>query len=175
MESDQVITRNRTDGGSEAVETERGRSKDVISQAVRNFSQQVKSQAISILTEEKNRITGQMEGIVNVLNEASEKLREQQNEPVARITKTGAEGIEKFASRIRQGDTGELVRQVEDFARQNPAVVAGVAMAAGFIIGQILSDYRGASRLRAREVRSRARSSLEYHPEESEEGYYERH
>ncbi len=171
MESDQVIS--KSDGGAEGREAQ-GSLKDLFSEAARKFSRQFKSQAVSILSDEKDSITGQLETFAQALNQAGEKLREQ-NGSVAKLTEMGAEGIEKFASRLRQSDLNALLGQAEDFARRKPGVVAGVALAAGFVFGQVLSDFGSKWSERPRIFGRKTESSLEYHPQDNEEAYHERH
>ncbi len=172
MESDQVIS--KSDGGAEGRETEGSSVRDLFSEAARKFSQQFKSQAMSILSDEKNNITGQLETFAQALNQAGEKLREQ-NGSAAKLAETGAEGIEKFANRLRQSDLNALLDQAEDFARRRPGIVAGVALAAGFVFGQVLADFGAKWSERPKILRRKTESSLEYHPQENEEAYYERH
>lgn len=109
------------------------------------------------------------------MKQAGENLRVQQNDSVARLTEVSAEGIDRLAGRLRESDIDDLFGQAEDFARRRPEVVAGVALAAGFVLGQILSDLGEEWTQKPRVFREKTESSLEYHPEENEEAYYERH
>jgi hypothetical protein len=72
------------------------------------------------------------------LRHASERLRDDGNEPVAKGIEQVAGRVDSAASWLRESDGDRILREVENFGRRNPlAVVAGGA-ALGFVASRLL-------------------------------------
>jgi hypothetical protein len=58
----------------------------------------------------------------------------------SRVAETVADGLDRLSSTLKSRDISTLVRDVEDFARSQPLVFFGAAVAAGFIAMRFLKS-----------------------------------
>jgi len=66
------------------------------------------------------------------MRRASEQLRQEGNEPIARGMEQVADRVDRAGNWLRESDGDRILRDVEDFGRRNPlAVVAGGLAPAG--------------------------------------------
>jgi hypothetical protein len=84
------------------------------------------------------------------LRQASERLREDGNEPVARGMEQVAERVDSAGSWLREADGDRILRDVEDFGRRNPLAVVAGGVALGFAVSRML---KASSRRRYEEGR----------------------
>jgi hypothetical protein len=59
---------------------------------------------------------------------------------VSRVADNLAGGLERLSSRLQSRDFNSLVRDVEDFARQQPLVFIGAAVLTGFVATRFLKS-----------------------------------
>jgi len=114
---------------------------EVIDQAKEKTSQvmgQVQEQAKSQLTTQKDRAAEGLGSMALALRQTGQQLQDQNNAPVAQVTNTAAEQIEKVSNFLRERDLNEMVIEVERFARRQPALFLGGAVALGLIGARFL-------------------------------------
>jgi hypothetical protein len=97
-----------------------------------------KSQAESMLGEQKHAAAGQIEGLARALRKTAEQLDTQDQGPVARYVERAADGLDRLGGTLRDRDIDSLATQVQDFARRQPGVFLGGAVAAGFLVARFL-------------------------------------
>ena len=103
--------------------------------------------AVSALDEKKADLTGSLASVAETIKHVGETLRdtEEQN-PVSEVTaKYGdllAGQIEKVSGYFETKELGEIVGDVETFARRNPAVFIGGAFALGLLAARFLKSSR---------------------------------
>jgi hypothetical protein len=56
-----------------------------------------------------------------------------QQAPMSRMIESAADGLERFSGSLREKDLDSLVRDAESFARRQPLLFFGAAIAAGFL------------------------------------------
>ena len=61
---------------------------------------------------------------------------------MARMAEHAADGLERLSGKLGSKDLNGLVRDVESFARSQPAVILGMAVAAGFLAARFLKSSR---------------------------------
>lgn len=159
------------DGKSQIFKEVRRHSREI----GQRLSRQIRAEARSILLGQKETVSNDLEELANALRDAGERLKARQKQSAARITETGAASVDRVTSYLRQADPDEIVGRMGAFARRRPVVFASFALATGFIIGQMVSDYGRSYPESPRVIRAKTESAIEYHPAEDEEGYYERH
>ena len=74
----------------------------------------------------------------DAVRKASEQLREQGNEPVAKGMEQVADRVERAGGWLRDSDGDRILADVEGFARRNPMAVAAGGLAAGFALSRLL-------------------------------------
>src|SRR5215212_5014183 len=111
----------------EQVKEKAGEAKDQASSRVReqldSRSTQVGEQATSIAT---------------AVRRASEQLRQEGQQGPARLLEQGADRVEQAGSWLREKDGDTMLRDVEDFGRRRPWVIAAGAAVAGFAASRFL-------------------------------------
>jgi hypothetical protein len=125
----------------DAVESARGMAGDAVESArgmAGQLVQDVRDVAESMLDEQKERAIGQVTGVAQALRKTAEGLSHE-NETIGRYAEQAAEQVERFAETVRERSLGDLVADVDDFARRQPTVFLVGAVAAGFIVGRFMA------------------------------------
>ncbi len=141
--------------------------------AASRITTELKAQSRSIINEQRDRIAGSLDILAEAIKGAGERLRDQRSRSLADAADAGAKTIEDVSCFLRENDPGRIVKQVEGFAKRQPALFIGAALAAGIILGQLISSPgkpRGSVR-----VLGQGGDSIEYEPARDEEKYYGRH
>src|SRR5690606_1503088 len=113
---------------------------------------QVKDEATRYATRQKSRMADQVQSLRQALDEMCAKLEREQS-PAAAPARKLADGLDSVAQALQANNPGDLSRELQDFARRNPALFIGGAALAGFMAGRFLrssgehreSDYPGSS------------------------------
>lgn len=113
---------------------------DTVKQRTREAAADARTQAESMLGEQKQAAAGQLQGLAGALRKTAEQLDSQDQKPVARYAERAAEGLDRLGDNLRDRDIDSLAAQVQDFARQQPGVFLGGAVAAGFLVARFLKS-----------------------------------
>lgn len=105
----------------------------------------VADKAASTIDEQKAGLTGKLSGVAETVRRLSGTLHETEaNDPVseyaAKYTDTAAEKIDAIAKYFDSADIKEIARDIESYARQNPAVFLGSAFAIGIMAARFLKS-----------------------------------
>src|SRR5688572_14657843 len=87
--------------------------------------------AKGIATEQKEFVSGQLEGVAEAVNKVAGEL-EAQNATTAGYARTLADTVTSFSDTIKNKDVDELLAMAQDFGRRQPAVFITAAALAGF-------------------------------------------
>jgi hypothetical protein len=102
-----------------------------------------RTRARTAFEHQQHRVAESIGSVAQALHQAADKLNEQNEDVVARYTDTAAQRIEQFADSLRNRNLDDLVGQAEQFARRQPEVFLGSAVAAGFLIARFLRTSGG--------------------------------
>jgi len=102
-----------------------------------------RTRARSAFEHQQHRVADSIGSVAQALHQAADKLNEQNEDVVARYTDTAAQRIEQFADSLRNRNLDDLVGQAEQFARRQPEMFLGSAVAAGFLIARFLRTSGG--------------------------------
>ena len=83
------------------------------------------------LDERSTKVGSQVRSLATALRRSGEDLSDEGNGNASQLTKQAADRIERVGSYLEQKSGGELMRDVEEFARRRPWLLAGLGMAAG--------------------------------------------
>src|SRR4051794_8257183 len=86
------------------------------------------------------------------LRRASDQLRQDGNEPVARGIEQAADRVERAGTWLRESDGDRILRDAEDFGRRNPLAVVAGGIALGFAASRLL---KASSRSRYEQTETR--------------------
>jgi len=134
--------REQAGAAGEAVQRQAGRIGD-----------QMREAAESLLHEQKDRMAEAVHGFAEALRRAADSLEHEDKAMAARYADQAADRIDRFSTTMRERDLGEMMANAEAFARRRPSLFIAGAVAAGFVVGRLLtrasdgaaSGYAGAS------------------------------
>lgn len=115
------------------------------------LTEEAKSRGRSLLDGQKNAAAAEIEGMANALRTTAQQLSEQEQPSTAHYVYRASETLVRMADTLRDRDFGALIRQTEDFARHQPGIFLGGAVATGFLLSRFLKS-------------SAERSKAEYRP-----------
>jgi hypothetical protein len=108
----------------------------------REKAQEVGAQArdrVRDQVDERSTQAGEQAGsAAQALREASQKLRHDGNEPVAKGMERVADRVESAGGWLRDSDGDAILRDVEDFGRRNPLAIIAGGVALGFAASRLL-------------------------------------
>jgi ElaB/YqjD/DUF883 family membrane-anchored ribosome-binding protein len=97
----------------------------------------------------KGRVTGLLENVSEVINDAARSVDERLGEDYGDYAHRAANAVSDFAGRIRDRSVDDILDDTRDFVRKSPAVAIGIAAVAGFALIRViktgLDDARGRS------------------------------
>jgi ElaB/YqjD/DUF883 family membrane-anchored ribosome-binding protein len=126
--------------------------KDKVVEEARSSIRQARDSATSSLNQSRHRAADSIESIAGAVRGTGERLRSEHQESVANLTDSLADQVERLASYLRTRDLRAVRDDVERFARQQPSVAIGVALAIGLLGARFIkSSQRGAARTWRRE------------------------
>lgn len=130
-------TRGTTDFATQSSEDQgdvKGRAREVVQQAKDRAGERIESR----ITDSKSRAAETLSGVASTLLSSSQQLREQNHSGAGRAVERAAEGVERFAHYLQDTNVDEVVDQVYDFARRQPAAFIGGAFALGFLASRFI-------------------------------------
>lgn len=115
----------------EQAKNEASHAKNLAEQKIGEVRGRARSAAQTIVNDKKRQISGQLGLVTEALNRTSEKLHSDQNSSFAQYTEMAAEKVESIRHSIESKDVGDLMDDVQSFARRQPALVFGGLFVAG--------------------------------------------
>ena len=93
-----------------------------------------KDSARSVLGNQQKAAASGLGQFAGALRKAAREMGDGgEQAPMSRMIESAADGLERFSGSLRERDLDGLVRDVESFARRQPVVFFGAAIAAGFL------------------------------------------
>lgn len=126
----QASSNNPTGTNESIVDEAKQTAAHVASQAKEGVSQQIGHR--------KEKAVEKIETVSSALRDASGKL--EGTGPLPDLAEKAAEGIDRLAHYFETRDVNDMVRGVERFARREPALFLGGALAVGVIAGRFLKS-----------------------------------
>jgi hypothetical protein len=127
--------------GGTATDQAREKAQAVGTQATEK-AQEARAQARSRVRDEVDRRSteaGRQAGsAAQALRDASSRLREEGNAPVAKGLEQVADRIDRAGGWLRDSDGDSILRDVEDFGRRNATAVMAGSLALGFAASRLL-------------------------------------
>ena len=99
----------------------------------------IKQNVTSRVDEQKNRAADGLGGIANVIRNAGNELRTE-NEALASYVDSASDQLRRFADHIRQKGVADMMDDVQSFARRRPALFIGGAFLIGIGIARFLKS-----------------------------------
>lgn len=100
---------------------------------VKSLASDAKQQARGMFDEKKGALAEQLSGVARAIRNASGEL---EGERLSGSADSLAGGIDRFAENLKERDLEGAVRDVESFARRQPALFIGGCVAIGFALSR---------------------------------------
>lgn len=131
-------------GNTPQTQTDMGaKAQDVVEQTQQKAGEvvdQAKQQATSQLSSQKDRAVDSLGTVADALRQTGKHLRESDQQGIAQYADKAAERVEQFSGQLRGKDVQEIVRDVERYARQQPALFLGGAFVLGLLGARFLKS-----------------------------------
>jgi hypothetical protein len=101
------------------------------------------------IEEQKSRASETLGSLAGAVRGMTQPLRSSGQPQMADYVGKAADGIERWASGLRQQDLEDAVRAVEQFARRQPAMFLGLAFGAGLVAARFLKSSGGHHSMRS--------------------------
>ena len=101
------------------------------------------------IDEQKSRASETLGSLAGAVRGMTQPLRDGGQGQIADYVNKAADGIERWASELRQQDLEDAVRAVEQFARRQPAMFLGLAFGAGLVAARFLKSSSGRNEMRS--------------------------
>ncbi len=100
----------------------------------------VRDRAEAQLSSQKDRATDGIGAVAQAVRQSAQHLRDNHQDTIARYAEQAADQLERFSNGLRNRDVGEIVEDVQRFARRQPALFVGSAFAIGVIGARFLKS-----------------------------------
>jgi ElaB/YqjD/DUF883 family membrane-anchored ribosome-binding protein len=107
--------------------------KDRVVEEARSSIRQVRDSASSSLDQSRNRAADSIDSIASAVRGTGDRLRSDNQTTAANLTDSLAQQVERVSSYLRTRDLGSVREDLERFAREQPTVAIGVALAVGML------------------------------------------
>jgi hypothetical protein len=119
-----------------------GQVADQAQQTAGQVAEQAREQVSSRLSGQKDRAAEGLNSVAQALRQSGQQLREQDQQNVTDYIDRAASQIERVSSYLQNNDLGQLVDDVERFARRQPAIFLGGAFVLGLLGARFLKSSR---------------------------------
>src|SRR5262245_51307262 len=107
--------------------------KDKVVEEARSSIRQARESASSSLDQSRNRAADSIESIASAVRGTGDLLRSDNQTTAANLTDSLAHQVERLSSYLRTRDLTGVREDLERFAREQPTVAIGVALAVGML------------------------------------------
>lgn len=110
------------------------------------MAEEARQRGKGFLEEQKGTAADSLERFASILHETGERLEDDQP-TFSQFFHSGADSLDRFAGILRERDTESMFNEFQDFARRQPGLLLGGAVAAGFFLSRMLksSSHRSES------------------------------
>jgi hypothetical protein len=138
----------------------RQRSQEVAQQGQQKaseYAEQGREKAKGQIATQKERASGELQGIARALQQTGSQLREQDQDSIGQYAEQAAEQVERLSNYLSEKDSEQLLSEVEDLARNRPAVFLGGAFILGAAAARFLKSSAGQTGDLREELKQEAR------------------
>ncbi|QDV43861.1 hypothetical protein Enr13x_37210 [Stieleria neptunia] len=117
---------------------------DVAKQKASEAAEQAKQSGAQYAREKKLRLAEEIGVFSGAIRKASGKLHDEQHDSIASYVDAAAGQLDQFRQSLESKDIGEIVDDVQDFARRRPEIVYGGLFVAGLAAMRFLKASKPA-------------------------------
>ena len=130
--------KNVSEQAQEQAQAAAEKIKNKAQEARRGAEKQAEAEA----TKRKSQVVTQVRGVAQALHKAGEQLREENQDDLAGYTEQIASRVEQVSDYLDEQGVRGIARDVESFARKQPALFLGGAVALGVVGARFLKSSR---------------------------------
>ena len=105
-----------------------------------HYLEEARERARSAIDERKEGLAHDVGDFAHALRASASDLQDHQKGYVAQYVEQAASSVEQIADTLHRQDLRDLMRHTEDFARRQPGLFIGGAVAAGFALARFLKS-----------------------------------
>lgn len=113
---------------------------DQAKQQASQIADQARQQVSSQLTSQKTRAADSLGSVAQALRQTGQQLRDQDQGPMPQYVERAADQIERLSGYLQNKDIGQLVDDVERYARRQPGLFLGGAFVLGLLGARFLKS-----------------------------------
>ena len=125
-------SRNRGDGGATSTDPAR--------RAISSVAGEAGSKVASSLDAQKSKAAEGLGSVAQALRQTSDQLRDKDQGPLHQYVASAADQVERFSGYLRSKNVNEMVSEIEQFARRQPALFLGGAFMLGLLGARFLKS-----------------------------------
>jgi hypothetical protein len=119
-----------------------GNSMDSLQDRTRDTSRELKDNAKEtargMLAEQQHAAASSLGQFAAALRKTARETGDGQQAPIGRFAESAADGLERLSASLHERDFNRIVGDLESFARRQPALFFGAAVATGFLAMRFL-------------------------------------
>ena len=142
--SDQKSSNKNKDASQEAQEQAQ-QAKQKVEGKAQEARQKATEQAEAEAKKRKSQVVSQVSNVAQALRKASEQLRDDNQDDLAGYTEQVASRVESVSDYLEEQGVRGLAQDVENFARKQPSLFIGGAVALGVIGARFLKSSKPSS------------------------------
>lgn len=112
--------------------------KDRAKEAIHQAQEQMKEG----VNQGKEEVAGRVDQVAQAFHKTGDSLREEQQGNLAHYSDVIGDQVDRVSRYLSQHDTGDLLREVESFARKQPVLFVASAAALGVVAARFLKSSR---------------------------------
>ena len=110
------------------------------SETAHGLMDRVRTGATAQLSTQKDRATDGLGSLAQAVRQSTQPFRDNNQETIAQYIEQAADQLERFSTTLRQRDIGDIVGDVQQFARRQPAMFIGAAFTAGLLAARFMKS-----------------------------------
>jgi hypothetical protein len=114
--------------------------KEKVGETASRVMDQTREQVFTRLDQQKEQVVGTIGGVAQALRQTGQQLQEGEQANISQYIDQAAEWVDGISGYLRDREIGDLVNDVEDLARRQPAIFIGGAFALGFLTARFLKS-----------------------------------
>lgn len=122
------------------VKQKAGETKDHVVAQLKDVRDEVTSQTKSGLQEGRHQVASQVGGVASAFQQVGEQLRNEDHPHLAQYTERVGSRVKGVADYLENRDLGDIVSDVEGFARRQPAAFVGLSLVLGLAAARFLKS-----------------------------------
>lgn len=132
-------TKTSAEAGKERVKAEASRTAEQLQEQGEDIAATAKERAVAFTAEQKRSGAQHVDVVARAVRKAAEEL-EQSSPELARYARDAASSVGDVSNALRERSVGELVNDVNGFAKRQPGAFFAAAIATGFALSRFLKS-----------------------------------